>query len=57
MPIEAPPAAAKPSWNEVMPPARMQMIENEIAKLEKPLIRRAQLLGVAQAVQERGRRR
>ena len=26
--------------NEVMPPARMQMIENEIAKLEKPLIRR-----------------
>ena len=35
-----------------MPPARMQMIESEMAKLEKPLMRRAQLLGVAQAVQE-----
>ena len=40
MPIEAPPAALKPSWKEVMPPARMQMIEKEMAKLEKPLMRR-----------------
>ena len=40
MPMEAPPAALKPSWKEVMPPARMQMMENEMAKLEKPLIRR-----------------
>jgi len=33
-------AALKPSWKEVMPPARMQMMEKEMAKLEKPLIRR-----------------
>ena len=26
--------------DDVMPPARMQMIENEIAKFEKPLMRR-----------------
>ena len=29
------------SGNDVMPPARMQMIEKEMAKLEKPLMRRA----------------
>ena len=40
IPMEAPPAALKPSWNEVMPPARMQMMENEMAKFENPLIRR-----------------
>ena len=39
-PIEAPPAPLKPSWKEVIPPARMQMMEKEIAKLEKPLMRR-----------------
>ena len=40
MPIAAPPAALKPSWKEVIPPARMQMMEKEMAKLEKPLMRR-----------------
>ena len=39
--IDAPPTVQKPTWNEVIPPARMQMIEREIAKFEKPLIRRA----------------
>ena len=29
-----------PSWNEVMPPARMQMVENEIAKFENAPMRR-----------------
>ena len=37
----APPPAEKPDWKEVMPPARMQMMENEIAKLEKPPMRLA----------------
>lgn len=37
----APPALLKPTWNDVMPPARMQMIESEMAKFENPLIRRA----------------
>ena len=32
---------AMASGNEVMPPARMQMIEKEMAKFEKPLMRRA----------------
>jgi hypothetical protein len=40
MPMEAPPAALNPAWNDVIPPAMMQMIENEIAKFEKPLMRR-----------------
>ena len=31
-PTEAPPAALSDSGKAVMPPARMQMIENEIAK-------------------------
>ena len=35
-----PPPVQKPTWNEVMPPARMQMMENEIAKLENPCMRR-----------------
>ena len=29
--IEAPPTLQKPTWNEVMHPAKMQMIESEIA--------------------------
>ncbi len=36
MPMPAPPTLQEPIWNDVMPPAMMQMIENEIAKLEKP---------------------
>ncbi len=39
-PAAAPPTALTPSCSEVTPPARMQMIENEIAKFEKPLMRR-----------------
>src|SRR5690242_3301200 len=35
-----PPVALKASGNAEMPPARIQMIENEIAKLEKPPMRR-----------------
>src|SRR5215207_5611145 len=35
------PAALKAAGKAEMPPARIQMIENDIAKLEKPLIRRA----------------
>ena len=41
MPAAAPPTALMPSCSDVMPPARMQMIENEIAKFEKPLMRRS----------------
>ena len=41
MPMEAPPAAANPLGKAVMPPAKMQIIENEMAKFENPLIRRA----------------
>src|SRR5260221_639338 len=41
MPAAAPPTALTPSCSEVMPPARMQMMENEMAKLEKPLMRRS----------------
>ena len=37
--MNAPPVR-KPTWNEVMPPARMQMIEKEIAKFENPPMRR-----------------
>src|SRR5262245_63295737 len=40
-PIEAPPTLHRPRWNEVMPPARMQRIDIETAKLEKPLRRRS----------------
>src|SRR5262249_30715984 len=32
MPIAAPPAAQYPTWNDVTPPARMQMIDSEMAK-------------------------
>ena len=40
-PMPAPPAPPSPTWNEVIPPARMQMIDSEMAKLEKADIRRA----------------
>jgi len=40
-PIEAPPAALKLCGKAVMPPARMQMMEKEIAKFWKPPMRRA----------------
>ncbi len=40
MPMEAPPAPDVPWASELMPPERMQMMEKEIAKLEKPPIRR-----------------
>ena len=38
--MKAPPVE-KPTLNDVMPPARMQMIVKEIAKLEKPCMRLA----------------
>ena len=41
MPIEAPPAPAVAWASELMPPDRMQMMENETAKLEKTLMRRS----------------
>ena len=40
MPSEAPPAPLKESGNAVMPPARTQMIENEIAKFWNSPMRR-----------------
>ena len=40
-PIAAPPAPDVACASELMPPDRMQMIENEIAKFEKWLRRRA----------------
>jgi hypothetical protein len=40
MPAAAPPTALTPNWSEVIPPAMMQMIENEMAKFENPLILR-----------------
>src|SRR5436305_14674618 len=39
-PIAAPPTLHRPRWNDVMPPATMQMIASEMAKLENPLMRR-----------------
>jgi hypothetical protein len=30
-PIEAPPTLQNPKWNDVIPPARMQIIDSEIA--------------------------
>ncbi len=38
IPIAAPPTLQNPCGKEVIPPATMQMIENETAKFEKPLI-------------------
>ncbi|MFO0958428.1 MAG: hypothetical protein U0800_13520 [Isosphaeraceae bacterium] len=35
------PTLQRPRWNEVTPPARMQMIDIEMAKFENPPIRRA----------------
>jgi hypothetical protein len=40
MPSEAPPAPLSDSGKAVMPPARMQMIENEIAKFWNSPMRR-----------------
>jgi hypothetical protein len=39
-PKAAPPTLESPWWNEVTPPARMQMIEREMAKFEKAPIPR-----------------
>ena len=38
--MDAPPAADKPIWNEVMPPDKIQISENDTAKLEKRPMRR-----------------
>src|ERR1700731_4749920 len=40
-PMAAPPPPQKPRWREVPPPPRMQMMDSDRAKWEKPLIRRA----------------
>ncbi|MCY1375807.1 hypothetical protein D9M69_632480 [compost metagenome] len=40
MPMAAPPAPEVPWASEFIPPERMQMMEKEMAKLEKPPIRR-----------------
>src|SRR5436190_16543577 len=40
IPAAAPPTAQKPSCRDVIPPARMQMMEKEMAKLENPFILR-----------------
>jgi hypothetical protein len=40
-PKAAPPTLESPWWNEVTPPARMQMIDIEIAKLENAPIPRS----------------
>ena len=40
IPMAAPPAPDVACASELMPPDKMQMIENEIAKLEKEPIRR-----------------
>jgi len=40
-PKAAPPTLDSPWWKDVTPPARMQMIDIEIAKFEKPLIFRS----------------
>jgi hypothetical protein len=37
----APPALFEPTWNDVMPPARRQMIERDMVKFENSLVRRA----------------
>src|SRR3954463_11534265 len=40
-PTAAPPTEQKPTWNEVNPPARMQMIDSDRAKFENPPSTRA----------------
>ena len=52
MPMPMPPAPEVACASELMPPDRMQMIEKEIAKLEKAARRPLQFLGVAHAVQD-----
>ncbi len=47
--IAAGPPLFQPRPNDVKQPARIEMIENEIAKLEKPDQERVQLLDVAEA--------
>lgn len=39
-PMDAPPVALRLSGSAVTPPARMQMMENEMAKFWKPPMRR-----------------
>ena len=51
IPAAAPPTAQTPSCSEVMPPARMQIVENEMAKFENAAHPPAQLLRVAEALQ------
>ena len=46
--IAAGPPLFQPRPNEVKQPARIEMIENEIAKLQKPDQLAVQLLGVAE---------
>jgi hypothetical protein len=41
MPMAAPPTPPMPWPSELMPPERMQMMENEIAKFWKPFMLRA----------------
>src|SRR4051812_36259465 len=36
IPTAAPPTDPNPTWNDVTPPARMQMIDSEMAKFENP---------------------
>src|SRR6516164_9024443 len=40
-PIDAPPTPQNPRWNDVIPPARMQLIDRDNAKFENPPSRRA----------------
>ena len=46
------PPAENATGKAVMPPARMQMIENEIAKFENPPMRAGELLGVAHVMED-----
>ena len=41
MPMAAPPTPLMPCPSELMPPERMQMMENEIAKFRMPFMLRA----------------
>ena len=52
MPMPMPPAPEVACASELMPPDRMQMIENETAKFEKPAEPPFQLLGVAHRMED-----
>ena len=52
MPMPMPPAPDVAWASELMPPDRMQMIENEMAKFEKRLSAPLQFLGIAHAVED-----